>query len=75
MIEYRNQFEDREYDALMSAAPDLLAACEFGGLFDSPTLLREAAQILSCNGQKDLAAALFEKAELECTAIAKARGK
>lgn len=28
MTEHRNQLEDREYDALMSAAPDLLAACE-----------------------------------------------
>ena len=28
MTEYRNQLEDREYDALMAAAPDLLAACE-----------------------------------------------
>lgn len=65
----------RERNAELEAQRDaLLAACEFGGLFDSPTLLREAAQILSCNGQKDLAAALFEKAELERAAIAKARG-
>lgn len=28
MTEHRNQLEDREYDALMSAAPDLLAACK-----------------------------------------------
>jgi len=28
MTEHRNQLEDREYDALMSAASDLLAACK-----------------------------------------------
>lgn len=67
--------EDTAWARNVIVNADLLAACEFGGLFDSPTLLREAAQILSCNGQKDLAAALFEKAELECTAIAKARGE
>ena len=28
MTEHRNQLEDREYDVLMAAAPDLLAACD-----------------------------------------------
>lgn len=68
MTEYRNQFEDREYDALMSAAPDLLAACE-AALF----CIEEAPGAFSSTEE---ALAYISKTVMELrAAIAKAKGE
>lgn len=72
MTEYRNQLEDREYDALMSAAPDLLAACEAECCPDD---LEYAAMVLELSDPGGtLPGQLRRKAALERAAIAKARG-
>jgi hypothetical protein len=77
MIEMGGDDETMLADArLISAAPDLLAACELGDVLgaDGPALLEYAAAVIE-RVSANTAWELRRKAKAERAAIAKARGE